>query len=90
MRATYLLGPVLGLVLRLRGITCLHASAIDLGRPGHCHCRAPRSRQIHDGRDFSRKVAIGVLSDDVVALADQGTAFPGATRVSASRLWPES
>ena len=26
--ATYLLGPVLGLLLRLRGVTCLHASAV--------------------------------------------------------------
>ena len=31
--ATYLLGPVFGMVLRLRGLTCLHASAVsvDLG-----------------------------------------------------------
>ena len=29
--ATYLLGPVLGFVLRLRGITCLHASAVAVG-----------------------------------------------------------
>jgi hypothetical protein len=27
---TYLLGPVLGFVLRLRGVTCLHASAIAI------------------------------------------------------------
>ena len=29
--ATYLLGPVLGLALRLRGVTCLHASAVAFG-----------------------------------------------------------
>lgn len=29
--ATYLTGPVLGFALRLRGITCLHASAAELG-----------------------------------------------------------
>ena len=29
--ATYLLGPILGFVLRLRGITCLHASAVAIG-----------------------------------------------------------
>src|SRR5215469_301127 len=28
---TYLLGPVLGFVLRLRGRTCLHASAVAVG-----------------------------------------------------------
>ena len=28
--ATYLLGPILGMVLRLRGVTCLHASAVGL------------------------------------------------------------
>ena len=27
---TYLLGPVIGFVLRLRGVTCLHASAVAL------------------------------------------------------------
>src|SRR5271156_5635286 len=29
--ATYLLGPVLGLLLRLRGVVCLHASAVSFG-----------------------------------------------------------
>ena len=29
--ATYLLGPVLGLLLRFRGVTCLHASAVAIG-----------------------------------------------------------
>src|SRR5579862_2093768 len=29
--AVYLLGPVLGLLLRLRGVVCLHASAVSLG-----------------------------------------------------------
>ena len=29
--ATYLLGPVLGLLLRLRGVPCLHASAVAFG-----------------------------------------------------------
>ena len=28
---TYLLGPVLGIVLRLRGLVCFHASAVALG-----------------------------------------------------------
>src|SRR5919201_1469078 len=28
---TYLLGPVMGFVLRLRGVTCLHASAVAVG-----------------------------------------------------------
>src|SRR5258708_20599287 len=28
--ATYLLGPVLGMVLRLRGVNCLHASAVPI------------------------------------------------------------
>src|SRR5258708_4473008 len=29
--ASYLLGPVLGVLLRLRGVTCLHASAVSFG-----------------------------------------------------------
>ena len=35
--ATYLLGPVLGLLLRFRGVTCLHASAVAIGEVGESH-----------------------------------------------------
>lgn len=87
--ATYLLGPVLGFVLRLRGITCLHAGAIAFG--GHAIALAG---QAGAGKSTTTaafaKLGCAVLADDIVALSDNGESFlvqPGYPRVC---LWPES
>jgi hypothetical protein len=87
--ATYLLGPVLGFVLRLRGITCLHASAIALG--GQVIALVGNARA---GKSTTTAAFAGlgypVLSDDIVALSDKGQpplVQPGYPRVG---LWPES
>jgi hypothetical protein len=85
----YLQGPVLGFVLRLRGVTCLHASAaiwqerafgvIGSGGMGKSTSAAILAR-----------MGLPVLTDDVLALVDRATAFdvqPGLPRVL---LWPDS
>jgi hypothetical protein len=86
---TYLLGPVLGFVLRLRGIHCLHASAVLVGESAIALAGPPGAGKSTLAAAFGRS-GFPVLSDDVVALADQGEGFlvqPGYPRVN---LWPDS
>lgn len=87
--ATYLLAPVLGFVLRLRGTTCLHASAVATGR-GAIALLGPAQT----GKSTMAAAFCGmghpVVADNVVALADrEGTLLvqPAYPQV---RLWPEA
>jgi hypothetical protein len=85
----YLQGPVLGLVLRLRGVTCLHASAAVVdGRAVAVVGRGGIGKST-TAAVFARR-GLPVLTDDVLALVDRGEAFdaqPGLPRVL---LWPEA
>ena len=87
--ATYLLGPVLGFVLRLRGVVCLHASAIAVDGCAIAllgHGGIGKST----GAAAFAQAGYPVLSDDIVALVDRGSQFlsqPGYPHV---RLWPEA
>ena len=86
---TYLLGPVMGLVLRLRGIHCLHASGIVLDNGAIALAGPPGAGKSTLAAAFGRS-GFPVLSDDIVALKeDDGRFFvqPGYPRVN---LWPES
>jgi hypothetical protein len=85
----YLFGPVLGIVLRLRGVTCLHASAIDVDGGAVAFTAGAGGGKSTTAAAFSRR-GLPVLTDDVVALDDRGTHFmipPGPRRIL---LWPES
>lgn len=87
--ATYLLGPVLAFVLRRRGITCLHASAIALGGQAIALVGPPGAGKSTLAAGFARRGHPG-LSDDVVALGHVDGRFsvqPGTPRI---RLWPDS
>jgi hypothetical protein len=87
--ATYLLGPVLGFILRLRGAVCLHASAVALGgRAVALVGRAGAGKSTTAGAFAA--AGVPVLSDDVTALDDRGGTLlvqPGNPRL---RLWPAS
>jgi hypothetical protein len=85
----YLLGPVLGLVLRLRGVTCLHASAVAFENRSVAFVGVPGAGKSTTAAAFALK-GHGVLSDDIVALAEEEGTFqvmPGYPYLS---LWPES
>jgi hypothetical protein len=85
----YLLGPVLGLLLRLRGITCLHASAVNLRGRGIAFLGAGGAGKSTTAAVFARG-GYAVLSDDIVALEERDGAFlvmPAYPHVS---LWPQS
>ena len=86
---TYLLGPVMGFVLRLRGIVCLHASAVAVCGKAIALVGFPGAGKSTTAAAFAC-AGFPVVSDDVVALADKAAQFfvqPGYPRVN---LWPDS
>ena len=86
---TYLLGPVIGFVLRLRGITCLHASAVAVAKHAIALVGFPGAGKSTTAAAFAR-CGFSVIADDVVALAEEGEKFlvqPGYPRVN---LWSDS
>jgi len=85
----YLQGPILGFALRLRGVTCLHASAVAVDDRALAVVGSAGMGKSTTAAAFARR-GFGVLTDDLLALDDKGTTFlvqPGLPRVL---LWPES
>jgi hypothetical protein len=87
--AVYLRGPVLGLVLRLRGVVCLHASAIALGRSAIAILGSARAGKSTTAAGFV-SLGFSLLTDDVAALKAENGKFwvwPGYPRLN---LWPDA
>jgi hypothetical protein len=87
--ATYLLGPVLGILLRLRGLPCLHGSAVAVGGRALSLVGDQGAGKSTTAAAFAR-LGFPVLSDDITALREQGSTFwvlPGDPNVC---LWPQS
>jgi hypothetical protein len=87
--AIYLLGPILGFALRLRGVTCLHASAIAIGDEAIAFLGPGGAGKSTTAAAFAQR-GYRVLSEDVVALRDSDDGFvvqPGYPHI---RLWPTS
>ena len=85
--AVYLLGPVLALVLRLRGVTCLHADA-DGG--GALVIAGPSGAGKSTTAAVFHALGHDVMADDLLALeegVDAILAHPGSARL---RLWPDA
>jgi len=87
--ATYLLGPVLGFVLRLRGITCLHASAVAVGDQAIVLLGPASAGKSTTAAVFSR-MGHRVLADDIVALSEQDEVVRVQPAYPQLRLWPEA
>jgi hypothetical protein len=87
--ASYLLGPVLGLLLRLRGVVSLHASAVAFGDRGVAFVGAAGAGKSTTAAAFARQ-GFGVLSDDIVALAESDGTFQVMPAYPHLCLWPES
>ena len=68
---TYLLGPVLGFVLRLRGLTCLHASAVTVDGKAIALLGTNGSGKSTIAAKFA-ELGYSVLSDDLIPLREQG------------------
>jgi hypothetical protein len=87
--ATYLLGPVLGLVLRLRGVTCLHASAVSFGKFVVAFVGSEGAGKSTTAAGLSQQ-GFPVVSDDVVALTEMHGSFYVHPAYPYLCLWPES
>jgi hypothetical protein len=86
---SYLLGPVLGLMLRLRGIVCLHASAVAFD--DHCvaFVGSAGAGKSTTAAAFA-KLGRSIVSDDIVGLVERDGIFHVLPAYPHLCLWPES
>ncbi|MBI3467548.1 MAG: serine/threonine protein kinase [Planctomycetes bacterium] len=87
--AVYLLGPILGYVLRTRGVTCLHASVVAANETAFAFVGSARSGKSTAAAAFAR-LGLPVLSDDVAAICELDGRFHVRPAYPQLRLWPDS
>jgi hypothetical protein len=87
--ALNLLGPILGFVLRLRGFTCLHASAVAVG--GEVLAFVGR-RSAGKSTTAAALALLGypLVSEDVVPVLERGGGYEAIPGYPSVRLWPRS
>jgi hypothetical protein len=87
--ATYLLGPIFSLLLRLKGTLTLHASAVRLGDVAVALVGPQGAGKSTTAGSFA-KAGYPVLTDDVAPLRDGGDVFEITPAYPNIRLWPAS
>ena len=87
--APALLGPVMGMFLRIRGITCLHASAVEIDGQAIGLVGESGAGKSTTAAAFA-VLGNSVLTDDVLALTDDDCNFLVQPAYPRIRLWPES
>ncbi|MGA8222606.1 MAG: hypothetical protein WB780_13215 [Candidatus Acidiferrales bacterium] len=87
--ATFLLGPILGFLLRLRGVTCLHASAVVFDGRAVAFVGDAGAGKSTTAAAFARR-GHPVLTDDVVAIVERDGAFHVLPAYPYLSLWPDS
>ena len=87
--ATYLLGPIMGFVMLLRGVICLHASAIAIGDEAVALVGPAGSGKSTTAAAFSDR-GYSVLAEDVMTLDDHIDHFLIRPAYPCIRLWPAS
>ncbi|HLM24888.1 MAG TPA: hypothetical protein VK274_07495 [Pyrinomonadaceae bacterium] len=85
--ATYLLGPVMGFVMLLRGVVCLHASAVAIGDEAIGLVGPAGSGKSTTAAAFSDR-GYRVLAEDVLTLDDRHDHFMVRPGYPCIRLWP--
>jgi hypothetical protein len=87
--ATYLLGPVMGFVLRRRSVMALHASAVRIGGQAVALCGESQAGKSTTAAALALR-GIPVLCEDITPLIEEHGRFqvePGYPRVC---LWPDA
>jgi hypothetical protein len=87
--ATYLLGPVMGFVLLLRGCISLHASAIAIDDQAIALVGPAGAGKSTTAAAFAER-GYSILAEDVVTLDDRGANFLVQPAYPCIRLWPAS
>jgi hypothetical protein len=86
---SYLLGPILGLLLRLRGVVCLHASAVAFNDCCVAFVGSEGAGKSTTAAAFARS-GCGIVSDDIVGLVERDARFYVLPAYPHLCLWPES
>lgn len=87
--ATYLVGPVIGLVLRLRGMLPLHASAVAIGDRAIALMGAAGAGKSTTAAGFAT-LGYAVLADDLAALREVDRNFLVQSGYPRVNLWLDS
>lgn len=85
----YLRGPIMGFVLRRRGVASLHACAVSISGKSVVLCGPTESGKSTTAAALALR-GVPVLSDDITALGEMGDEFyvePGYPRIC---LWPDA
>jgi energy-coupling factor transporter ATP-binding protein EcfA2 len=87
--ATYLLGPILGFILRSRGVICLHASAVAVEGRAIAFVGQAGAGKSTTAAAFAC-LGYPVLTDDVLALTPQNSSYWVQPAYPGVRLWDSS
>ena len=87
--ADFLLGPVLGIVLRLRGTICFHGSAVVLEDKAVVFVGVPGAGKSTTAALFARN-GHSILSDDIAALTEREGPLCVLPAYPYVNLWPEA
>lgn len=85
----YLLGPVFGVVLRMRGVICLHASAVTCGDGAVAFVGEPGAGKSTTAAAMVQR-GHALLADDIVAITERGGEYRAVPAYPMIGLWPES
>jgi predicted ATPase len=86
---SYLVGPIMGLLLRLRGGVCLHASAVNITDRAIIFVGSEGAGKSTTAAAFARQ-GFPVLCDDIVALIEREQQFHVLPAYRRINLWPDS
>jgi predicted ATPase len=86
---SYLVGPIMGLLLRLRGAVCLHASAVNVDDFAVIFVGLEGAGKSTTAAAFAQQ-GFAVLSDDIVALVEREQQFHALPAYKRINLWADS
>jgi hypothetical protein len=87
--STYLLGPIMGFVLQLRGSISLHASAVVIENRAVAFVGPAGSGKSTTAAALAER-GYSVIAEDVVTIEDCGDTFLALPAYPCIRLWPAS